>query len=96
MTDDPTRPPTPVPARARRLPERFEIRLAGRLDPRWSAWLDGLELRSHDDGTTVLRGPIADQAALHGLLARIRDLGIPLIAVTPLDDEPTSTTPPTA
>jgi hypothetical protein len=95
MTDDPTRPPTSTPAPTRPLPQRFEIRLAGRLDPRWSTWLDGLEPRSCPDGTTALRGPIADQAALHGLLARIRDLGIPLLAVTPLDDEPTSAPPPT-
>ena len=100
MTDDPTRPtprtPIPAPTPARPLPERFEIRLAGHLDPRWSTWLDGLEPRACPDGTTTLTGPIADQAALHGLLARIRDLGIPLLAVTPIDDQPTSTTRPTA
>jgi hypothetical protein len=94
MTDDPTRPPTaaPPPPSAFPLPQQFEIRLAGRLDPRWSTWLDGLEPRPCPDGTTTLRGPIADQAALHGLLARIRDLGIPLLAVTPLDDPSTPTT----
>lgn len=86
MTDDPTRP---LP---RALPTRYELRLAGRLDPRWSTWFDGLTPRSCPDGTTVLVGPVADQAALHGLLARIRDLGIPLLAVTPLDDPSTPTT----
>lgn len=86
MTDDPTRP------LSRALPTGYEIRLAGRLDPRWSAWFDGLTPSACPDGTTTLRGPVADQAALHGLLARIRDLGIPLLAVTPLDDPSTPIT----
>lgn len=60
----------------------YEIRLGGTLDRRWEAWFDGLAVSHEPDGTTVLRGAIADQAALHGLLARIRDLGIPLLAVT--------------
>jgi hypothetical protein len=65
----------------------YEIRLEGRLEPRWSAWFDGLELTAGADGTTVLRGPVADQAALHGLLQRLRDLGIPLISVTREGDD---------
>ncbi len=60
----------------------YEFRLQGRLDPRWSAWFDGMELRTDSDGTTVLAGPVVDQAALHGVLARLRDLGLPLISVT--------------
>jgi len=64
---------------------RYEIRLQGRLDPRWSDWFDGLTLTTGTDGTTILRGPVADQAALHGLLQRLRDLGLPLISVTPAD-----------
>ena len=67
------------PARA------YEIRLAGHLDPRWAARFDGLEVRHAPDGTTVLHGPIADQAALHGVLQQIRDLGIPLVAITATD-----------
>ena len=59
----------------------YEIRLRGRLDARWAAWFDGLTLTTDDDGTTALRGPVADQAALHGLLQRLRDLGVPLISV---------------
>ena len=63
-------------------PGRYEIRLQGHLDSRWVAWFDGLSLTSEDDGTTVLRGPIVDQAALHGVLQKIRDLGLPLVSVT--------------
>jgi len=62
-------------------PGWYEIRLKGRLDPRWAAWFDGLTLIHEGDGTTRLRGPVADQAALHGLLQRVRDLGLPLLAV---------------
>jgi hypothetical protein len=63
----------------------YEIRLQGRLDDRWSAWLDGLDLSRTQDGATVLRGPITDQAALHGLLAKVRDVGLPLVSVTRMD-----------
>jgi hypothetical protein len=65
----------------------YEIRLQGRLDHRWAAWLDGLDLFHADDGTTVLRGQVADQAALHGLLTKLRDLGLPLISLTPVDTD---------
>lgn len=60
----------------------YEIRLQGRLDERWSAWFDGLVLTAGADGITTIRGPVVDQAALHGLLQRLRDLGLPLISVT--------------
>ena len=63
-------------------PERYEIRLKGHLDSRWSAWFDGLSLTNESDGTTLIHGPVADQAALHGLLQKTRDLGLPLISVT--------------
>ncbi|HZO68289.1 MAG TPA: hypothetical protein VFB74_25100 [Kribbellaceae bacterium] len=66
----------------------YEIRLAGCLEPRWSAWFDGLVLTAGDDGTTTLRGPVVDQAALHGQLQRLRDLGLPLISVTPVEPDP--------
>jgi hypothetical protein len=65
----------------------YEIRLDGRLDRRWSAWLDGLDLTHDQDGTTVLHGHVVDQAALHGLLARLRDIGLPLISVTRVDPD---------
>jgi hypothetical protein len=60
----------------------YAIRLRGHIGPEWSEWLDGLAIRHEGNGETVLSGPVADQAALFGLLARIRDLGLPLLAVT--------------
>ena len=60
---------------------RYEIRLKGHLDARWTAWFDGLTLTRQSDGTTVLAGPVADQSALHGLLQRVRDTGLPLVSV---------------
>jgi hypothetical protein len=62
-------------------PAVYDIRLQGELDASWTEWLGGLEVQWGHDGTTILTGPLADQAALHGILARIRDLGIPLIGV---------------
>jgi hypothetical protein len=62
-------------------PGRYEIRLKGHLDARWAAWFDGLTVTRDGDGTTVIGGPVADQAALHGLLQKTRDLGLPLISV---------------
>ena len=61
---------------------RYEIRLAGHLDARWAAWFDGLTVGHDVDGTTLISGPIADQAALHGVIQRVRDLGLPLLSVT--------------
>lgn len=63
---------------------QYEIRVAGHLAPRWSAWFDGLAVTTDDDGTTVIRGSVVDQAALHGLLQKLRDVGIPLISLTQL------------
>jgi hypothetical protein len=61
---------------------QYEIRLKGHLEARWAAWFDGLSLTQESDGTTLIRGSVIDQAALHGLLNKVRDLGLPLIAVT--------------
>ena len=61
---------------------RYEIRLKGHLDNRWAAWFDGLTLTTCSDGTTVIHGPVVDQSALHGLLQKVRDIGLPLISVT--------------
>ncbi len=66
---------------------QYEIRVTGHLSSRWAAWFDGLSLTRADDGTTVIRGPIVDQAALHGVLQKLRDLGVPLISVTQLQSE---------
>ena len=66
---------------------QYEIRLKGHLEGRWAAWFDGLSLTQESDGTTVIRGPVIDQAALHGLLNKVRDLGLPLIAVKQLDSK---------
>ena len=60
----------------------YEIRIKGRLDARWAARFDGLGLTHEDAGTTVIHGHVADQAALHGLLSKVRDLGLPLVSVT--------------
>jgi hypothetical protein len=60
---------------------RYRVRIRGHLDPAWSAWFDGLTVTQQDDGTTELVGPLVDQAALFGLLARLRDLGAVLLAV---------------
>ena len=66
---------------------QYEIRVEGHLESRWAAWFDGLSLTRGDDGTTVIRGPVVDQAALHGVIQKLRDLGIPLIALTQLRPE---------
>lgn len=74
-------------------PGLYEVRLQGRLDERWASWFDGMTLTiSHDAKggvLTVLRGHVVDQAALHGLLARLRDIGLPLISVTRAELDPT-------
>lgn len=72
----------------------YEIRLAGRLDARWAAWFDGMTVTAEDDGTTVISGSIADQAALHGVLQRVRDLGLPLISVERQEPGAPTSTPP--
>jgi hypothetical protein len=63
-------------------PGSYEIRVRGRLESRWAAWFDGMTLVRDGDGTTTICGPVVDQAALHGLLATVRDTGLPLVSVT--------------
>ena len=70
---------------------RYEIRLKGHLDGRWAAWFDGLSLSHESEGLTVIRGHVPDQAALHGLLQKVRDTGLPLVSVTHVDADPTGT-----
>jgi len=72
---------------------RYEIRLTGHLDSRWAAWFDGLTIRHESDGTTVIGGQVPDQAALHGLLQRVRDLGLPLVSVTQVEIDPAPSVP---
>ena len=74
---------------------RYEIRLKGHLDSRWASWFDGLALTKERDGTTVIRGLVTDQSALHGLLQKVRDLGVPLLSVTRIEPEETASVPPT-
>jgi len=62
-------------------PGLYEIRIKGHLDDRWAEWFEGLTITLEDDGNTLLTGPVVDQAALHGLLKRVRDLGMPLLSV---------------
>ncbi len=62
--------------------DTYRIRVKGHLDDRWSDWLGGLAIHLQEDGTTVLVGPVVDQAALHGMIIRIRDLGLPLLSVS--------------
>ncbi len=66
---------------------RYEVRIKGHLDTRWAAWFDGLSLSLESDGTTIIQGPVADQAALHGLLQRVRDVGLPLVSVTRIEPD---------
>jgi hypothetical protein len=85
IEDDATRGP----------PDYYEIRVHGVLDSSWSAWFDGLEVTSDQAGQTRIAGPVVDQAALHGLLAKVRDLGLPLLSVRLIDpdEEPTGERP---
>jgi hypothetical protein len=72
----PTMPDTPTSNKL-----YCEIRLRGHLEARWATWFDGLAITLDADGTTLLSGPVADQAALHGLLKKVRDVGLPLLSV---------------
>jgi hypothetical protein len=66
-------------------PDLYEIRIKGHLDSRRAQWFEGLTMTQLPDGETVLSGPIVDQAALHGVLSKIRDLGLPLLSVKRLE-----------
>ncbi len=66
-------------------PMWYELRIEGHLDRHWSAWFGGLAVTHDDDGRTTLRGVVTDQSELHGLLAKVRDLGVTLVSVTLLD-----------
>src|SRR5437879_3876469 len=84
-TDDRTSQPSDGQPAADHAPiQQYEIRVKGHLGPRWAAWFDELSLTNEDDGTTVIRGPVVDQSALHGLLQKLRDVSIPLVSLTEL------------
>lgn len=62
-------------------PGLYEIRIKGHLDDKWASWFEGFSITRADNGETLLRGPVSDQAALHGVLRKVRDLGLPLLSV---------------
>jgi len=68
--------------------DTYHIRVDGHLDDRWSDWLDGLVIQRQADGTTLLVGPVVDQAALHGVLARVRDLALTLLSIRRVELQP--------
>lgn len=70
-------------------PGVYEVTVQGRLERRWATWFDGFTVTPQPDGTTVISGTVADQAALHGLLQALRDLGLPLVSVTQPQTGPT-------
>ena len=66
----------------------YQIRIEGHLDQQWEDWFEGLTITLEEDGDTLLTGPVIDQAALHGLLKKVRDLGLPLLSVNPVEPWP--------
>ena len=76
---------TQAASKADQEPGFYEIRLKGHLDDRWADWFDGLTITLEDNGHTLLTGHGVDQAALHGLLKKVRDLGLPLVSVMHVD-----------
>ncbi len=68
-------------------PTVYQIRLKGHLGSQWTDWFGGLTVTLEDDGNTLLTGPVIDQAALHGLLKKVRDLGMPLVSVNPVEPD---------
>jgi hypothetical protein len=66
-------------------PVVYQIRVKGHLGHEWTDWFEGLTITLEEDGNTLLTGPVVDQAALHGLLKKVRDLGMPLVSVSPIE-----------
>ena len=72
-------------------PVVYQIRVKGHLGHEWTDWFEGLTITLEEDGNTLLTGPVVDQAALHGLLKKVRDLGMPLVSVSPVEPGPPTT-----
>jgi hypothetical protein len=79
--------PKPDPSQ----PVVYQIRLKGHLGSQWTDWFEGLTITLEENGDTLLTGPVIDQAALHGLLKKVRDLGMPLVSVSPVEPGPPTT-----
>lgn len=67
--------------------QNYQIRLKGHLEARWAEWFDGLAITLEENGITLLSGPVVDQAALHGILKKVRDLGLTLLSVNPVEPD---------
>ncbi len=67
----------------------YQIRVKGHLGPQWTDWFEGLTITLEENGSTLLTGPVVDQSALHGLLRKVRDLGLPLLSVQSIESEQT-------
>ncbi|MDO8390202.1 MAG: hypothetical protein Q7V57_06915 [Actinomycetota bacterium] len=65
----------------------YQMRVVGHLDERWSSWFEELTIARHEDGTCTLTGPVSDQAQLHGILARLRDLGVTIVSVRAMESD---------
>jgi hypothetical protein len=72
-------------------PMVYQIRIKGHLGHQWTDWFEGLTITLEEDGDTLLTGPVIDQAALHGLLKKVRDLGMPLVSISPVEPGPPTT-----
>ena len=72
-------------------PMVYQIKIKGHLGREWTDWFEGLTITLEEDGNTLLTGPVVDQAALHGLLKKVRDLGMPLVSVSPVEPGPPTT-----
>jgi hypothetical protein len=73
------------PERESNQPMVYQIRIKGHLGPQWTGWFEGLTITLEEDGDTLLTGPVIDQAALHGYLKKVRDLGMPLLSVNSVE-----------
>lgn len=84
---------TPTPTEDHHKPGHYEIRITGHLDNRWADWFEGMTITLEANGETTLAGMVADQSALHGLLKKVRDLGMPLVSVNRTEPGPTADAP---